>query len=98
MTRDEQDVISTASQWVDGKTLQYLRIRVFGRGKEVYGDLDIDGDERNYLKEASEELADATFYLACEVVRRRKDHRDPAMPALLGAFVGLVWRQLRGVL
>jgi len=94
MNRDESEVLHVVSTWVDEGAMRDLRARV-EKGRATYGGLELDNDGRRYLVEACEELADACFYLACEVSYRRRSYGDGAMVALLGHFTGLVWCQAR---
>ena len=45
------------------------------QGRREYGPLDPEGDRRDWLAEATEELLDAVVYLAAEMIRLQA-HRD----------------------
>jgi len=47
-----------------------LVARRLAAGRKAYGPLRIAGDTRDWRREASEELLDATVYLAADVLRR----------------------------
>lgn len=60
--------------------LQGDELRVLARiaqrlvvGAGVYGVLKLETDSRDMVREASEELLDATVYLAIETIRRRPE-------------------------
>jgi hypothetical protein len=42
-------------------------------GRKAYGPLELAGDSRDFEAEAVEELLDATVYLACALIRRRRE-------------------------
>jgi hypothetical protein len=47
-------------------------VRVAARlvaGRKAYGDLDIQGDPRDWRREAAEEALDMAVYLACQALR-----------------------------
>jgi tRNA 2-selenouridine synthase SelU len=44
-------------------------------GQARYGCLDLHRDRRDFGREASEELADATFYLTTDLLHRRRGRR-----------------------
>ena len=44
-------------------------------GREQYGELDLDGDDRDMLEEAVEEAADSLFYFAAEKVKAQRKQR-----------------------
>ena len=97
MNADENRVITTISIWVAPRDASYIATRISGRGRQEYGPLNIDDDAREYLSEACEELADAVWYLACEVERRRREGHEYGRVALLGHFVGMCWRALKAL-
>jgi hypothetical protein len=39
-------------------------------GRQTYGELCFEGDNRNFVREALEEVADAFVYLACDELRK----------------------------
>jgi hypothetical protein len=39
-------------------------------GRKVYGALDVQGDARDWKREATEEACDLSVYLTCELLRR----------------------------
>lgn len=41
-------------------------------GRALYGQLELEHDQRDFLREASEELLDATVYLTIDVLRRAR--------------------------
>jgi hypothetical protein len=41
-------------------------------GQRTYGELDLERDPRDFIKETGEELFDSVVYMACETVRKRK--------------------------
>jgi len=44
----------------------------YEKGKEEYGDLDLNTDQRNFIDEAVEEMLDTINYLVYEILRLRK--------------------------
>lgn len=42
------------------------------RGREVYGELNVSRDPRDFIREGLEEVRDAVVYVAAELVRRRR--------------------------
>jgi hypothetical protein len=42
------------------------------RGREIYGDLNLEMDKRDFRQEAREELWDALVYRACDDLRGRR--------------------------
>jgi hypothetical protein len=41
-------------------------------GQRQYGELDIERDARDFIKETGEELFDSCVYMACETVKQRR--------------------------
>ena len=62
--------IAALGHMADADWREMVRERIED-GLELCGPLDAVGDERDWMREAMEELADALIYLACEVLRRR---------------------------
>ena len=54
--------------------LEVLELVVAGlvRGREVYGELDLVGDRRDFAREALEEARDGLVYVAAGLVRARR--------------------------
>ncbi len=44
--------------------------RVIGKGRDSYGPLNLGTDQRDFVAEASDELADAIWYLGCNIVAK----------------------------
>ncbi len=50
-------------------------------GREVYGDLNLTRDKRDFLREAGQELLDAVAYLAMDALRRAEPRENRDVPA-----------------
>ena len=62
----------------DDEAIQEVFRDAFGKyrgGARKHGEIDIDADPRNFLREMEQELLDAMVYLAFEVVRIRRIER-----------------------
>lgn len=55
------------------RVLRFIADRIVGLGQSTYGPVDLQSDPRDGYQELSEELADALFYVAFEMLRRRSD-------------------------
>jgi hypothetical protein len=53
------------------KVLTFIAERIVELGQLTYGPVNLELDPRNGYQELSEELADALFYVAFEMLRRR---------------------------
>jgi hypothetical protein len=59
------------------RVIDVVTSRIIGLGRSTYEPLDLARDERDWSKEAAEEMADALFYLAAHAVAandRRLEH------------------------
>ena len=66
----------------DEQALLVLIAERLSLGRDVYGPLDVTGDRRDWVHEGLEELADGLVYMACAVIRDRRQSRESARETL----------------
>ena len=52
------------------RVLLYLARRIVDLGQKTYGPIDIESDQRDWLREVNQELGDAVFYVAMTALKR----------------------------
>jgi hypothetical protein len=67
-TTELLEVVGTLGK--DERRVLLLIARRLAAGARLYGVLNVQGDRRDWQKEATEELLDGCVYLACETIRR----------------------------
>jgi len=74
MNIDENEVYDTCHRalYNHSQLMRYAIHKGLNSGVEVYGELDIDTDRRDFLAEAGQELRDAMIYIACEIIKRQR--------------------------
>ena len=51
------------------RVVAFIVQRLIGQGRVAYGALDLATDERDFVRERNEEIADALVYVACAALK-----------------------------
>jgi hypothetical protein len=62
----------------DARTVVRLIVERLIIGRKAYGALHLDVDERDWVKEASDEVLDLSVYMACHLTEMMRVTRDKA--------------------